>query len=84
MICLTRIEGESMNMNMLFNMFTRMVARRAMNWGINKGMDTLSRRDKPGTADPHMTAGQPKRRGQNPQTRDLARKMRVLGRLTRR
>ncbi|WP_265499217.1 hypothetical protein [Paracoccus beibuensis] len=60
-----------MNMNQLFNMFTRLVARRAMNWGINKGINTLS--------------GKKHGRGhhQNRQARDLARKMRVLSRLTR-
>ena len=61
-----------MNMNQLFNMFTRIVARRAMNWGINKGMGTLSGK-KTGSG-----------RGQGKQTRDLARKMRTLSRLTRR
>ncbi len=62
-----------MNMNQLFNLFTRLVARRAMNWGINKGVDTLSGK-KPGQ--------QGQRRDK--QTRDLARKMRTLSRLTRR
>jgi len=63
-----------MNMNQLFNMFTRLVARRAMNWGINKGISTLSR-----------GKGQPTpRAGQTQQTRDMARKMRMLQRLTRR
>ena len=66
-----------MNMNQLFNMFTRLVARRAMNWGINKGISTLSR-GKGQTPD----AGP--RGAQSKQTRDLARKMRTLGRLTRR
>lgn len=32
-----------MNANQLISMFTRLVARRAMTWGINKGLGTLSR-----------------------------------------
>lgn len=61
-----------MNLNQLFNMFTRIVARRAMNWGINKGISTMSGKK----------AGKGPR--QSRQTRDLARKMRTLSRMTRR
>ncbi|CAM3101345.1 hypothetical protein PANO111632_03250 [Paracoccus nototheniae] len=67
-----------MNMNMLFNMFTRIVMRRAMNWGINKGVGKMSR----GKGKPPV-AGQPGQRRPN-QTADLAKKMRTLSRLTRR
>lgn len=74
-----------MNMNMLINMFTRLVARRAMNWGINKGMDTLSRKNQPPTGAPDQTPPTgPKGQRQDKQTRDLARKMRNLSRMTRR
>ncbi|RJL00312.1 hypothetical protein D3P06_13625 [Paracoccus aestuarii] len=74
-----------MNMNQLMSMFTRLVARRAMNWGINKGMDQLSRRNAP-PADPDAPSTRQPKRGnrQNKQGQDLARKMRTLGRLTRR
>jgi hypothetical protein len=64
-----------MNLNLLFNMVARMVARRAMTWGINKGMTTLSRRGKPGQGSGGSQARQ---------ARELARKMRLLGRLMRR
>ncbi|MBW7055487.1 hypothetical protein KY389_02105 [Paracoccus bogoriensis] len=69
-----------MNMNQIINMFTRLVMRRAMNWGINKGMDQLSRRGQTGG---QPDDGQPRPR-QDKQTRDMARKMRTLGRMTRR
>ncbi|WP_304617663.1 hypothetical protein [Paracoccus sp. (in: a-proteobacteria)] len=68
-----------MNMNQIINMFTRLVMRRAMNWGINKGMDQLSRRGQTG----EQPEGQPRPR-QDKQTRDMAKKMRTLGRMTRR
>ncbi|QBX35585.1 hypothetical protein E4191_13430 [Paracoccus liaowanqingii] len=71
-----------MNMNMLFNMFTRLVMRRAMNWGINKGVAKMSR----GKGKPPV-GGQPgagQGRGQPNGSADLARKMRTLSRLTRR
>ncbi|TJZ84978.1 hypothetical protein [Paracoccus hibiscisoli] len=70
-----------MNMNQLFNMFTRLVARRAMNWGINKGMSTLSRNK--GQA-PDAGPRTPQDKAQSKQTQDMARKMRTLGRMTRR
>ena len=31
--------GITMNLNQIFGMFARMVTRRAMNWGMNKGID---------------------------------------------
>lgn len=77
MICSATIEKvPAMNMNQLANMFTRMVAQRAMKWGINKGMSKLSR-DKAGTPPP--VAGQKTARNN-----DLAKRMRTLARLTRR
>lgn len=75
-----------MNMNMLFNMFTRLVMRRAMNWGINKGVSTMSRgKGKPPVAGrPGSGPGATPGRGQPNQSADLAKKMRTLSRLTRR
>ena len=67
-----------MNMNMLINMFTKLIARRAMNWGINKGINTLARKD-----DPSAAAGG-KRQRPNQQTKDIAKRMKTLGRMTRR
>lgn len=32
-----------MNANQIFNMVSRMVTRRLMNWGVNKGVDHVSR-----------------------------------------
>lgn len=66
-----------MNMNMLINMFTKLIARRAMNWGINKGVDTLSRK-----GDAQNAGG--KRQRPNQQTKDIAKRMKTLGRMTRR
>lgn len=67
-----------MNANQLISMFTRLVARRAMNWGINKGLGTLSR-GKAGQGKPV-----PGTRRSDAQMQNLARKMRTLSRLTRR
>lgn len=77
-----------MNANQLISMFTRLVARRAMTWGINKGPGTLSR-GKTGSGKTGFgkagfgKAGLGKRRS-DAQMQDLARKMRTLSRLTRR
>lgn len=62
-----------MNMNQLVNMFTKLVARRAMNWGINKGMKTLSRK-----------GGQQAGPQQDVQAGDLKKRMRNVNRMTRR
>lgn len=82
-----------MNANQLISMFTRLVARRAMTWDINKGLGTLSR-GKTGSGKTGFgktgfgkagfgKAGLGKRRS-DAQMQDLARKMRTLSRLTRR
>ncbi|MGV3693919.1 MAG: hypothetical protein ACO1OA_05310 [Paracoccus marcusii] len=77
-----------MNANQLISMFTRLVARRAMTWGINKGLGTLSR-GKTGSGKTGFgkarfgKSGLGKRRS-DAQMQDLARKMRTLSRLTRR
>ena len=77
-----------MNANQLISMFTRLVARRAMTWGINKGLGTLSR-GKTGSGKTGFgkagfgKSGLGKRRS-HAQMQDLARKMRTLSRLTRR
>nr|WP_111299773.1 hypothetical protein [Paracoccus saliphilus] len=63
-----------MNLNQLINMFTRLVARRAMNWGINKGVNVLAGRNGSGR----------RIKGRNRQTQDLAQRMRMLARLIRR
>lgn len=66
-----------MNMNMLVNMFTKLVARRAMNWGINKGINSMGRK-----GDPADAAGRTQR--PNQQTKNLAKRMKMLNRMTRR
>lgn len=77
-----------MNANQLISMFTRLVARRAVTWGINKGLGTLSR-GKTGSGQTGFgkagfgKTGLGKRRS-DAQMQDLARKMRTLSRLTRR
>jgi len=77
-----------MNANQLISMFTRLVARRAMTWGINKGLGTLSRGKTGSGKTGFGTAGFGKsgsgKRRSDAQMQDLARKMRTLTRLTRR
>lgn len=79
-----------MNLNMVINMFTRLVMRRAMNWGINKGMSQVSRRGtraRPddgqltddGTA-PHTPPAAAKKK----QARDISKRARIASRMTRR
>ncbi|MBM3604014.1 MAG: hypothetical protein FJX25_04480 [Alphaproteobacteria bacterium] len=65
-----------MNMNQLFNMFARLVMRRAMNWGINKGMKGMGGRNS------GASMGQVP--GSGKQNQDLAKRMRSLGRMMRR
>ncbi|WP_282029109.1 hypothetical protein [Paracoccus marcusii] len=77
-----------MNANQLISMFTRLVARRAMTWGINKGLGTLSRGKTGSGKTGFGKAGFGKpglgKRRSDAQMQDLARKMRTLSRLTRR
>lgn len=83
-----------MNMNMLTKMFTRLVMRKAMNWGINKGIDTVSRARKPKTAslppqvDDDGNVIEAPRQGNDAQNRkqakDMAKKVRTMNRMTRR
>ncbi|AZY93141.1 hypothetical protein EOJ32_05170 [Paracoccus sp. Arc7-R13] len=77
-----------MNANQLISMFTRLVARRAMTWGINKGLGTLSRgktgSGKTGFGKPGLGKSGLGKRRSDAQMQDLARKMRTLSRLTRR
>lgn len=72
-----------MNANQLISMFTRLVARRAMTWGINTGLGTLSRGKTGSGKTGFGKPGLGKRRS-DAQMQDLARKMRTLSRLTRR
>lgn len=83
-----------MNMNQITTMFTRLVMRRIMNWGINKGLNGMSKARKSGPAgQPPQTGSDGKpvqaqdRQGdaqQRKQARDMARKMRTLSRMMRR
>lgn len=76
-----------MNMNQIVNMFTRMLMRRAMNWGVNKGLEQMSRGrgQQSGTAGtPDAQHGAGPAQGKTPQSRDMAKKMRNLNRMTRR
>jgi len=67
-----------MNMNALINMFTRMIARKAMNWGINKGINSMSRKDDPSNGAPTNKPQSSK------QKQEIAKRMRNLNRMTRR
>lgn len=83
-----------MNMNMLTRMFTRLIMRRAMNWGIDKGLSTFSKARKPRQAslppqiddDGNPVQVQNRQGGaQNrKQARDVAKKLRTVNRMTRR
>jgi len=68
-----------MNMNMLINMFTKLIARKAMNWGINKGVNSFARK---GDQPDDQIAG--KKQRPNQQTQDVAKRMKNLNRMTRR
>lgn len=67
-----------MNMNMLINMFTKLIARKAMNWGINKGVNSFARKGD----QTDQTTGQKQR--PNQQTQDVAKRLKNLNRMTRR
>ena len=84
-----------MNMNMLINMFTRLVMRKAMNWGINKGLGTVSKARKPkqrASLPPQIDDdGNPvqiqNRQGNSQnrkQAKDVGRKLRMMNRMMRR
>jgi hypothetical protein len=64
-----------MNLNRIINMLTRMVTRRAMNWGVNKGIDRIA---KSGTKPAHVSAKQAK------DMRTAVKRARQAARLTRR
>ncbi len=66
-----------MNMNQLINMAMRMLTRRAMNWGMNKGMNTLSRNGRGG-------AEGRRGHGQDKTTREAIKRARQAARITRR
>lgn len=70
-----------MNMNSLINMFGRMLTRRAMNWGINKGISTISKA-RGGQAG--AQAGKPAATSQqNKALRENAKRARQAARITR-
>lgn len=64
-----------MGLNRIFTMLTRMVSRRAMNWGINKGIDRMA---KSGGKPTHVSAKQAK------DMRTAVKRARQAARLTRR
>lgn len=65
-----------MSLNQIITMLTRMVTRRAMNWGINKGIGHLSRSN--GKTPAKLTPQQAKA------TRQAVKRARQAARLTRR
>jgi len=67
-----------MNFDQIFNMFSRLVLRRAMNWGITKGIDTVAGKGKP-AADMTSQERHLAHRG-----RDAAKMARKAARITRR
>lgn len=69
-----------MNMNQMINMFTRLLMRRAMNWGITKGIATMSRKPGP-DAEPQPDGAD---RKQRKQAGDMAKRVRMANRMTRR
>lgn len=77
-----------MNLNRIISMFTRLVMRRAMNWGINKGISQVSRkgtRARPG--DDHLSDdGAPRTpaSAKKKQARDIAKRARTANRMSRR
>jgi hypothetical protein len=82
-----------MNMNQITKMFTRLVMRRIMNWGINQGMNTISKARKPKAAPPPpqvdndgnlIEAQQPSDARNRKEARQMAQKVKTMNRMTRR
>jgi hypothetical protein len=67
-----------MNANQIINMVMRMLGRRLINGGINKGIDLAAGRGKPAA---EMT---PEEHAQATQARQLAKRARQAARITRR
>jgi len=65
-----------MNMNQFFNMLTRMVTRRLMNWGINKSLRQMNS----GTGGKRS----PQQKSLNKTARETAKRARQAARITRR
>ena len=75
-----------MNLNQIFNMFARMVTRRAVNWGMNKGIGHVSKRMGGTTAKGKPTAAANKQAA-NKQARNMraaTKRARQAARITRR
>ncbi|MDO5621095.1 MAG: hypothetical protein Q4G24_06465 [Paracoccus sp. (in: a-proteobacteria)] len=75
-----------MNMNQILNMLQRMLLRRAMNWGINKGIGMLGKRTAQNGAqtDQPEAPMTPEERKRVQQSRDMAKRARQAARITRR
>lgn len=70
-----------MNLNQIFNMLARMVTRRAVNWGMNKGIGHVSKRMGGTTAKGKPTAAANK---QVRNMREATKRARQAARITRR
>ena len=70
-----------MNLNGLLNQFTRILTNRLMNWGVNKGINTMARRSGGTTPTGKMT---PQARKQEKTTREAVKRAREAARITRR
>lgn len=70
-----------MNLNRIFNMLARMVTRRAVNWGMNKGIGHVSKRMGGTTAKGKPTAAANK---QARNMREATKRARQAARITRR
>ncbi|WP_254367884.1 hypothetical protein [Paracoccus sp. Z118] len=68
-------------MNGIFGMLARMVTRRAMNWGVNKGIDRMSRSGKGGVPNGQPSAAAKK---QAKDMRQAVKRARQAARITRR
>ena len=70
-----------MNLNQIFNMFARMVTRRAVNWGMNKGIGHVSKR-MGGTAAKGQPTSAANKQARN--MREATKRARQAARITRR
>lgn len=70
-----------MNLNQIFNMLARMVTRRAVNWGMNKGIGHVSKRMGGTTAKGQPTSAANK---QARNMREATKRARQAARITRR
>ncbi len=74
-----------MNANQLITMITRMIVRKVMRYGVNAGMNAMSKSDSAGRGQPHgkQKQGGQKQPGQQGTTKSARQAMRMARRASR-